>query len=103
MGKSFRETVYELTKLIPPGYVATYKQIAVKSGKPKAARVVGLFMKSNPYIPQVPCHRVVGSDGQLTGYSGQGGKKKKEQLLKKEGVVFSGKKINLTISQWKPL
>lgn len=98
---SFRDRVYEITKSIPRGKVATYGQIAMLSGKPKAARAVGGFMRTNPFAPVVPCHRVVASDGSLTGYSGEGGIKKKKEMLIAEGVEFKGEKIDLEKSSWK--
>ena len=67
--KSFRDKVYEITRKIPKGKVATYGQIAKLAGNSKAARAVGYFMKTNPDAPKTPCHRVVAADGKLTGYS----------------------------------
>lgn len=98
--KSFREKVYKITSRIPRGKVATYKQVAQLAGNPKAFRAVGFFMKTNPNAPLVPCHRVVGSDGKLTGYSAGGISVKKKMLLK-EGVIFKGKSVNLSLSLWK--
>lgn len=98
---TFREKVYQITKEIPCGKVATYGQIARLCGKPKAARAVGLFMKTNPNAPIVPCHRVVAFDGKLTGYSAGDGVKTKRKMLIKEGVKFTGEKVDLTISWWK--
>ena len=60
---TFREKVYQITRQIPKGKVATYKQIAVLAGNPKAARAVGMCMRTNPDAPAVPCHRVVAADG----------------------------------------
>ena len=97
---TFREQVYEITKLIPRGRVATYGQIARLAGKPKATRVVGMFMKTNPFAPMVPCHRVVGSDGKLTGYSGGKGIETKREMLIKEGIIFFGDEVDLSQSLW---
>lgn len=97
----FKEKVYEITKQIPQGKVATYGQIARLAGNKKAARAVGMIMKNNPFAPVVPCHRVVGCDGKLTGYSGGEGVKTKMEMLEKEGVSFLKKKINLEKSLWK--
>jgi len=96
----FQKKVYETIKKIPAGKVATYGQVAKLVGKPKAARAVGMALKNNPTPITVPCHRVVGSDGSLVGYSGTGGLATKRQLLKKEGVVFTGQKVNLSQSHW---
>ena len=51
-------------------------------------------MKTNPYAPRVPCHRVVGADGSLTGYSGTGGISKKRDMLLAEGIKFRGKNVD---------
>ena len=96
----FKEKVYALAKQIPKGKVVTYGQLARLAGSPKAARAVGMCMKTNPNAPIVPCHRVVASDGKLTGYSA-GGVSVKKAMLEKEGVSFIGDKVNLAISQWK--
>jgi O-6-methylguanine DNA methyltransferase len=96
----FREKVYEITREIPKGKVATYGQIAKIVGKPKAARAIGAFMRMNPDAPHTPCHRVVSSVGVLTGYSGVGGVKQKREMLIKEGVNFNGEKVDLIKSQW---
>jgi O-6-methylguanine DNA methyltransferase len=84
---SFTEKVYEISKKIPKGRVATYSQIAALVGSPKASRAVGCAMKNNPHMPIVPCHRVVSSTGKLTGYSAGGISVKKAMLLE-EGVYL---------------
>jgi len=98
---SFTDTVYDVTAQIPKGNVATYGQIAKLAGKPKAARIVGSLMKINPFAPRVPCHRVVGFDGNLIGYSGKNGITGKRSMLIKEGVVFKGNKVDLARSLWR--
>ena len=97
---TFREKVYTITKQIPKGKVATYGQIARLAGKPKAARAIGLFMRTNPFAPVVPCHRVVASDGKLTGYSAGKGIVTKKEMLVSEGVLFKKEKVDLLHSQW---
>lgn len=97
---NFKEKVYKICDSIPKGKVATYGQIAKLAGRPKAARAVGYYMRTNPDVPHTPCHRVVASDGSLTGYSGRGGLKAKKQMLKKEGVVFEGDRVVLSRSGW---
>ncbi len=97
---NFKEKVYKICDSIPKGKVATYGQIAKLAGRPKAARAVGYYMRTNPDAPHTPCHRVVASDGSLTGYSGRGGLKAKKQMLKNEGVVFEGDKVLLSKSGW---
>ncbi len=98
---AFRDKVYSVTKQIPRGKVATYGQIARLAGHPKAARAVGLFMKTNPFAPIVPCHRVVAFDGKLTGYSAGGVAVKKQKLLD-EGVAFLHNEVCLEKSLWQP-
>jgi O-6-methylguanine DNA methyltransferase len=100
MFKSFYADVYKIVKTIPKGKVATYGQVAKLAGSPRAARAVGLAMKTNPNAPIVPCHRVVASDGSLTGYSGIGGVDGKRKMLIKEGVMFKGDKVDLKSSLW---
>lgn len=101
MQKAFCDTVYEIVKKIPKGKVATYGQIAALAGNPKAARAVGMCMKTNPHIPVVPCHRVVAADGSLTGYSAGEGVKTKQEILENEGVIFRDDRVNLLISKWR--
>jgi len=101
MNISFKERVYELASTIPEGKVATYGQLASLAGNKKAARAVGVLMKHNHNRLIVPCHRVVASNGALTGYSFGHGVVTKRELLKKEGVVFRGKKVDLLKSKWK--
>jgi len=96
----FRKKVYEILRLVPKGKVATYGQLAALAGSPGASRAVGMCMRTNPDAPHTPCHRVVASDGKLTGYSAEGGIKKKKQMLLDEGVKFIGEKVNLKLSQW---
>ena len=97
---TFRDRVYTIVSKIPKGKVATYGQIARLSGNAKAGRAVGMFMKTNPHAPKVPCHRVVGSDGSLTGYSGGKGIVTKKVILLKERVRFNGNKVDLKTSSW---
>jgi O-6-methylguanine DNA methyltransferase len=102
MDKPFKKTIYELTKQIPRGKVATYGQLASLAGSPKAARAVGMCMRTNPDAPRTPCHRVVSSTGELTGYSAGEGIKTKKQMLLAEGIYFIGDRVKLSISQWQP-
>jgi len=91
----FAKKVYQLTKQIPEGKVTTYKEIA-KALNCRAYQAVGQALKHNPFAPQVPCHRVVKSDGSIGGFSGQTkGKeiKRKTMMLKKEGIHFKNNKI----------
>ena len=82
----FYQAVWKACFDIPKGEVRTYGWIAKKIGKPNSARAVGMALGKNPFAPTVPCHRVVGADGRLTGYSGAGGVAQKRRMLKAEGV-----------------
>jgi len=101
MKSAFTEKIYELARMIPKGKVATYGQLAALAGNAKAARAVGMAMRTNPDIPKTPCHRVVASDGSLTGYSAGVGIPTKKKMLEAEGVTFKGVKVDLTTSKWK--
>lgn len=82
---SFTDKVYEVIKNIPKGHVLTYKQVAAKAGRPKASRAVGNILHKN-HNPQIPCHRVIRSDGKLGGYNR--GTAQKRRKLSAEGFVF---------------
>ncbi len=99
---NFKDKIYRLTKQIPKGKVATYGQLAKLAGNPKASRAVGVCMKTNPFAPIVPCHRVVAYNGSLTGYSGGNGISTKKDMLLGEGVKFKGLKVDLEKSLWQP-
>ncbi|MDP4012445.1 MAG: MGMT family protein [Candidatus Nanoarchaeia archaeon] len=92
--KSFTERVWEQLKLIPKGKVASYKTLS-EAMNSKAYRAVGSAVKKNPYAPGVPCHRVVKNNGEIGGYSGPGGVKRKIEILKKEGVEIIKNKVDL--------
>ncbi len=85
---AFYQAVWNACAEIPKGQVRTYGWIAKKIGKPNAARAVGMALGKNPFAPIVPCHRVVGADGRMTGYSAAGGVAKKRRMLKAEGVLL---------------
>lgn len=95
-----RKRVSAFATAIPRGKVATYGQLARLAGHPNAARAVGVFMKHNPDMKIVPCHRVVAIDGKLTGYSFGRGVVTKRAVLIKEGVLFIGDRVDLKISRW---
>ena len=88
IGTKFQLKVWEYLKKIPRGSVKTYSQVAKAIGKPLAVRAVANAIGKNPFPPQIPCHRVIRSDGSLGGYSGKGGIKTKKMLLKKEGITL---------------
>ena len=87
----FQSECYEALKKVPKGKVITYAGLARMVGRPKAHRAVGSAMNKNPYAPQVPCHRVVKSNGDLGGFATD--IKFKIKRLQKEGVVVSDNKI----------
>jgi O-6-methylguanine DNA methyltransferase len=101
MTPTFKQKVYTIAAQIPKGKVVTYRQLAKLAGSPGAARAVGMCMKTNPDLKIVPCHRVVASDGKLTGYSAGEGISTKRQMLMKEGVVFINDRVDLSSSQWR--
>lgn len=84
----FYQAVWKACAEIPKGEVRTYGWIAKRVGKPGASRAVGQALGKNPFAPVVPCHRVVGSNGQLTGYSGKGGVERKRRMLVAEGALL---------------
>ena len=87
-GTKFQLKVWNYLKKIPRGKVKTYSEVAKSIGKPLAVRAVANAIGKNPQAPQIPCHRVIRSDGSLGGYSGKGGIKTKRLLLKKEGIML---------------
>jgi methylated-DNA-[protein]-cysteine S-methyltransferase len=82
-GTAFQEAVWSGLRAIEPGRTVTYSQLARTLGKPRSARAVGHANGANPICIIVPCHRLVGADGALTGYSG--GLARKRWLLDHEG------------------
>ena len=81
----FNARVYATTRAIPPGVTRTYGEIARAIGAPDSARAVGQALGRNPFAIVVPCHRVVGSDGNLVGFSANGGVATKLKMLRIEG------------------
>ena len=85
-GTKFQLKVWNYLKTIPKGTLKTYKQVAIAIKSPESARAVANACAKNPYAPKIPCHRVIRSDGGLGGYSGRGGIKTKQRLLRSEKV-----------------
>ena len=85
-GTAFQQTVWSALAEIPYGELRSYKDIAETIGKPKAVRAVGAANGRNPLPIVVPCHRVIGSDGSLTGFAG--GLPAKTRLLTLEGALL---------------
>lgn len=84
-GTPFQQAVWQALRAIPAGATCSYAQVAQAVGRPAAVRAVGAAIGRNPIGILVPCHRVLGSDGGLTGYAG--GLERKRSLLRHEGVA----------------
>ncbi|SMP39107.1 methylated-DNA--[protein]-cysteine S-methyltransferase [Anoxynatronum buryatiense] len=90
-GTDFQKRIWRFLITIPYGKVASYQQAAQAAGNEKAVRAAGMANNKNPISVVIPCHRVVGKDGSLTGYGG--GLHIKEALLKHEGIQVDGGRI----------
>lgn len=86
-GTPFQKEVWKLLRQIPPGRTASYGELASQLGRPHSSRAVGMANARNPVSLVVPCHRVIGADGGLTGYAG--GLERKRWLLAHEGVLLA--------------
>lgn len=84
-GTPFQQQVWQALREIPYGAVRTYGDIAARIGKPRASRAVGMANHRNPLLIFIPCHRVIGASGQLTGFAA--GILVKEELLKLEDAA----------------
>lgn len=82
----FKKKVLNIVKEIPKGQIMSYHQVAKAAGSPRAFRAVGNILAENR-DPKIPCHRVIKTDGKIGGY--RWGRKKKINLLQKEGVVIN--------------
>lgn len=85
-GTAFQQSVWDALRAIPPGGTTSYAELARRLGKPQAARAIGAAVGRNPVSIVVPCHRVLGTDGTLTGYAG--GLERKTALLQLEGALM---------------
>jgi methylated-DNA-[protein]-cysteine S-methyltransferase len=86
-GTPFQRVVWAALRGIPPGQTTSYGQLAARLGRPGASRAVGLANGANPVAIAVPCHRVIGADGTLTGYGG--GLERKRWLLEHERACLA--------------
>jgi methylated-DNA-[protein]-cysteine S-methyltransferase len=86
VGTAFQRKVWAALRRIPAGETRSYGQLAAEIGEPSASRAVGLANGQNPIAIVVPCHRVIGADGSLTGFGG--GLPRKRWLLAHEGAAF---------------
>jgi methylated-DNA-[protein]-cysteine S-methyltransferase len=93
-GTHFQQLVWTALRTIRPGTTSTYKDLAIKLGKPTAYRAVGATNALNPVGIVLPCHRVIGSDTSLTGYAG--GLARKEWLLRHESACGQGAAVSST-------
>jgi methylated-DNA-[protein]-cysteine S-methyltransferase len=90
-GTPFQRAVWTALTAIAPGETLSYGALAAKLGCPKSVRAVGLANGANPVSVVVPCHRVIGADGSLTGYGG--GIERKRWLLNHEGAAFRDRPV----------
>ena len=88
-GTEFQRAVWKEISKIKFGETLTYGEIAVRIGRPKASRAVGAAVGANPIPVIVPCHRVMGTGGKITGYSGGDGIPTKRKLLRHEKIEFA--------------
>ena len=86
-GTAFQRSVWAALRAIPPGETRSYGQLAAAIGSPRAVRAAGLANGQNPVAVIVPCHRVIGANGTLTGYAG--GLERKRWLLRHEGAAVA--------------
>jgi len=88
-GTAFQRRIWSVIRRIPYGQVRTYRWIGMETGRPEAARAIGRAVGANPIPLLIPCHRVVGSDGSLVGFSATGGVGLKLKMLDLEKVRLS--------------
>ncbi len=87
----FQKQVYDATRKIPKGNITTYLSIAKAIDKPHAYRAVGNALNKNPFAPEVPCHRVVKSNGRIGGFAKS--QKVKREMLESERICINNKGI----------
>jgi len=97
MGSAFQRDVLHLTATIPYGAVMSYQSVAAALGQPKAVRAVAQALRYNPLAIVVPCHRVIGQTGHVTGYAG--GLERKCTLLTCEGIPLLNRPTGVFINQ----
>lgn len=86
-GTEFQQQTWTALRKVAPGQTVSYGELAQRIGRPKASRAVGMANARNPIGLVVPCHRVIGTNGKLTGYAG--GLERKRWLLQHEGAQLS--------------
>ncbi len=87
----FQVSVYRTVAGIPYGTVLSYLEVAAACGSPRGARAIGGAMARNPLPILIPCHRVVGASGVMTGFTAPGGVASKREILVMEGVLFDAR------------
>ena len=87
--------IYEAVKKIPKGHIATYAQIAAMAGNEKMGRAVGNALHKNPHPSEIPCFRVVNSQGKLSGEFAFGGPGAQQKLLEEDGIEVNDGKVDL--------
>jgi methylated-DNA-[protein]-cysteine S-methyltransferase len=92
-GTAFRQSVWSAVNTIPFGHTTSYLKLSQTLGNPAAIRAVGAAIGANPILIIIPCHRIIGTNGQLTGYAG--GLDRKEKLLELEGRPRQAKQASL--------
>jgi methylated-DNA-[protein]-cysteine S-methyltransferase len=100
-GTAFQRAVWQALLKIPTGRCSTYAGLASQVGKPAAMRAVGAAVGRNPLSVIIPCHRVLGSDGSLTGYAG--GLERKLALLQREGAATAAPPTRAITRTTRPL
>lgn len=88
VGTPFQKAVWDELRRIPRGRTITYGELARRLGNPKSVRAAAQACGANPILMLVPCHRVIGADGSLTGFAA--GLERKRELLRREGVTVAG-------------
>lgn len=87
-GTPFQEAIWRCLRDISWGHTDTYRGLGESAGYPNASRAVGGAVGANPIPIVIPCHRIVGASGAITGYSGGNGISTKQTLLRHEGIAF---------------
>ena len=99
--RSFYDAVYDEVVKIPKGKVATYGQIALLCGSPRASRAVGYALHFNPRPGEIPCHRIVNREGRVAPAFAFGGPEVQREMLLSEGVPFlPDGRVDLSLCQY---
>ncbi|MFA4986875.1 MAG: MGMT family protein [Candidatus Brocadiia bacterium] len=94
---TFRRRIEDELRKVGSGEMVSYGELAARAGNPRAARAVGAIMRTNPVPLFIPCHRVIGSTGELVGFTG--GMEWKIYLLSLEGIIVRGMKVIWKINE----